>query len=135
MNDRYLVRGKRKDNGEWVVGYYTVDAAGQEIIDVMNDMGLFESCHTIDPSTLGAYTGIADKNGKMIFDGDIVRTKKYGKERGGCNWSDYDVFQVAYADGGYHLFNKWRRFNLRPDTGAEVIGNIYDNPDLLEEAE
>lgn len=133
MNERYLVRGKRKDNGEWVVGYYTVDAAGQEIIDVMNDMGLFESCHTIDPSTLGAYTGIADKNGKMIFDGDIVRTKKYGKERGGRNWSDYDVFQVAYADGGYHLFNKWRRFNLRPDTGAEVIGNIYDNPDLLED--
>lgn len=135
MNDRYLVRGKRKDNGEWVVGYYTVEVAGQSIIDVVDDLGLYESAYLIDPSTLGGHVGFPDKNGKRIFDGDIVRTKKYGKERGGCNWSDYDVFQVAYADGGYHLFNKWRRFNLRPDTGAEVIGNIYDNPDLLEETE
>lgn len=137
MNERYLVRGKRKDNGEWVVGYYTVDAAGQEIIDVMNDMRLFESCHPIDPSTLGAYTGIADKNGKRIFDGDIVRHYN--------DFRDPEKFDVGdiYWDG---FGCKWRRTSNEffPDDVEisgnnefiyEVIGNIYDNPDLLEEAE
>ena len=128
MNERYLVHGKRKDNGEWVVGYYTVDAAGQEIIDVMNDMGLFESWHPIDPSTLGAYTGIADKNGERIFDGDIVEGIFSGEVVRGVIQYGSDAKYYIYREGLYGI-----ELNNASDW-LQVIGNIYDNPDLLEDA-
>lgn len=83
--------------------------------------------------TVGQYTGLTDKNDKEIFEGDIVSTPKYGVDDGrGRNYCGKDKFVVRYADGTYTLENKRRVFCLRPDADAEVIGNIYDNPELLE---
>ena len=68
---------------------------------------------------------------------DIVRTSKFGKDDGnGHNYAGFDVFVVKWDNGGFALFNKRRRFNLRTDEKSyEVIGNIYDNPELLGGAE
>ena len=77
--------------------------------------------------TVGQYTGLTDRTGKRIFEGDILKTNKYGKDDGkGHNFAGPDAFCVAFEDGGYCLRNEWRRFNLRPDIDAEVIGTIFD---------
>lgn len=48
------------------------------------------------------------------------------------NFAGFDIFSVRWDDGGFALYSKWRRFNLRDNNECEVIGNIFDNPELLE---
>lgn len=89
--------------------------------------------YEIDPETLCQYTGLTDKNGKRIWENGIVRTSKFGKDDGnGHNYAGFDVFVVMWDNGGFALYNKWRRFNLREDEKSyEMLGNIFDNPELL----
>lgn len=125
-----IFRGKRLDNGEWVYGDYFKNHHGWT--------GIMEQtrearCHDVDPATVGQYTGLTDRNGKKIFEGDIIQTPKYGVDNGsGQNYSGKDKFVVEYADGTYTLENRLRRFCLRPDIDAVVCGNRWDNPELLE---
>lgn len=129
----FLFRGKRIDSGEWVEGGYWVnDTITRQTTHIIDHDG---NAHAIGQSTSGQYTGLTDKNGVKIFEGDVVRTNKYGKDDGaGHNSAGNDIFCVEFRDGGYHLFNGWRRFNLRPNTVVEIIGNVHDNPKMREEA-
>lgn len=84
------------------------------------------------------YTGLKDKNGKEIYEGDICKTKFFGKENGnGQNSADYDIFKIVYKHGSYLLESNSRQFSasyiedMAGSGGIEVIGNIYDNPELL----
>ncbi len=132
MPDRgILFRGKRLSSGGWIYGNLVRTDNGIYIIQNYVPMHMLTKCE-VDPSTVSQYTGRTDKNGTRIFEGDVVKTSKYGRDDGdGHNFAGFDTFQVAFGDGGYHLLNGWRRFNLRPDEGLEVIGNRWDNPELM----
>lgn len=123
-----LFRGKRIDNGEWIYGDYTKYAFTEKpcICDK-------EHWAEIDPSTIGQYTGLTDK-GKKIFEGDIVKrefTLWHGETK---KTRETQIGVVVYSnrDCGFQVEKKC---NLRKpwdgDT-IEVIGNIHDNPELLE---
>ena len=153
-----LFRGKDKDDGNWHEGYYLqlndttycclpsdnaeeANRLNKEnehhyiVFERMTDWGLPNKHLRAEvlPETVCQYTGLPDKNGRKIFEGDIVKTSQYGvDDRNGHNYAGFDTFSVEFSDGGFCLKNKWRRFNLRPQRDFEVIGNIFDNPELLE---
>lgn len=146
-----LFRGKRIDNGEWVEGALIVaDDIFAYICPDMTDVSYGDNgnrmrigCwYQVDPATVGQYTGLTDKNGQRIFEGGIVKTQPFSdrpyskrakfKQHIGVvehkilpkyvsEWSvkidDYDGFGCC----------SWSAFY-----DCEVIGNIHDNPELLE---
>lgn len=123
-----LFRGKRADNGEWVDGslwLHGEDACIDGALDFSEDFWI-----KVDPATVGQYTGLTDKNGKRIFEGDIV-TGLFLFER-----SVRGV--VTFRDGSFGV--KWMRGNVDEfnaftsccNVKWEVIGNVADNPELLE---
>ena len=135
-----LFRGKRTDNGEWVEGFYLY--TNENTQPVIIDM---ECCsNVIIPETIGQYTGMTDKNGKKIFEGDIVRLTDEHNE---MEWTAVVVFGNPNGDysWGWQLsaieeFGGNKDILLWVDmeeSGAycEVIGNIYDNPELMEGAD
>jgi uncharacterized phage protein (TIGR01671 family) len=129
MTREYLFRGKRTDNGEWVVGYFV----GDMIIDgLAHDEGddWYESGHGIlvDPATVGQYTGLADKNGVKVFEGDVVARNLRNRN---ANYSAIGV--VGFVDGRFDIIQCrgiGGRMNLHGDC-VDVVGNIHDNPELL----
>ena len=126
-----LFRAKRTDNGEWVYGYYikTRDYLDNREIHliVSIDSTTFPAneitdTNEIDPETLGEFTGVADKNGVKIFEGDICHF--YGGEYYSGYWEinytgkiEIDADSLCYLDNAEFV---------------EVIGNVYDNSELLE---
>ena len=156
---RYKFRGKEIDTGKWVYGGLFKEPAPPQCFEktledkywivypnprYMPDWNLpYEMVRTdIEKETIGQYTGLKDKNGKEIYEGDIVKVKLYKGEE-----EKYFIGKVEYfgsnfivdADNNseYHVydldgFGIDYRYNLED---CEVIGNIYDNPELLEEGE
>ena len=119
-----LFRGKRVDNGEWVEGLpYKAKYGGISAI-VNND----EERFLVIPETVGQFTGLTDNNGKKIFEGDIVEGADFTVEDGGYGVVSFDdgAFEVSGNNiiGTFHE-NYWGK-------EFEVIGNIQDNPELLE---
>ena len=139
-----LFRGKRKDNGKWVEGAFLHLNVGRDFIcDGTVWIGTLQPVkYEVDPETVGQFTGLTDKNGKKIFEGDIVRYVN----------PDEDVItgRVSYGEHSYSgthevgFYVEWQKpewaMYLRDDLGfwtnfreIEVIGNIHDNPELLED--
>jgi len=121
-------------NGDWVYGLISkphCERFPELPTEMTNTSGI--SGIEVDYTTIGEYTGLTDRNGNKIFEGDIVKTKKYGKIVGHSNVNDYDIFVVKYKPAMFRLENHSRGFNLVDDgySKLEVIGNIHDNPELL----
>lgn len=146
-------RGKRKDNGEWVEGGFIRNISDKyliidpEKIFIVNNSSfakvqtpLFsEFAYEVIPETVGQYTGLKDKNGKEIYEGDVVKIGYYGKAvvRYGEKYLGHDEREYIFGLViGFYL--EWVGGSLRIFTHAddlkncEVIGNIHDNPELLE---
>lgn len=150
MEDRYLFRGKRIDNGEWVEGYLSYPFCtkkGNEsyYFYAKDSLGFFCRC-VVDASTICQCTGLKDKNGKVIWENDIVKFEDCGEE--GYEYKEGFDFEnkarVEFTEG------RWSLTDFLSDNSAvidgmydheefmdlwgecEVIGNKFDNPELLE---
>lgn len=127
MNDRYLFRGKRKDNNEWVTGDLMQWSDGT--IRICVESGVDEKTTvTVIPETVGQCTGLKDENGKLIFEGDIVKGLfNFGLEiMSVCTFKDGAFGLTAKQCGAYHF----SAFTSLWEVRYEVIGNIHDNPNL-----
>lgn len=131
-----LFRGKRYDNKEWIEGNlfvpHLLECGEFQIFTGVTDF--FRAVHDVKANTVGQYTGIKDKNGDKIFEGDILRFMI--PDTG--EWSK-NITEIYWGDSG------WYFKEIRPNGGCtepdifsecmgkeyEIIGNIYDNPELL----
>ena len=160
-----LFRGKRVDNGEWVYGL--ICRVGDKYANIVEKDT--EVLCSVSTKTIGQYTGLTDKNGRKIFEGDIVRyyhhkkslvpvtdikpeENHYGKDEESGLPLAYRTTKVIRYKGHVeldpiwgmtiNLKNRcewWRNLNYEDDSinsdRLEVIGNIHDNPELLEVTE
>lgn len=139
MNREFLFRGKDEKTGAWRYGFYAhlPSAGGSAHIIYEPAENPDESNHTrfVDPATVGQYTGLTDRNGKRIFEGDTLRYddgEEYDdNERAVVIWED-SGFWLEYHNGQTEpwLEQDWAHSNVY----LEVIGNIHDNPEILKEA-
>ena len=124
-----LFRGKM-DNGDWVEGdlVHSVYKVGDACV---GKFGYTLGMHQVDPYTVGQYTGLTDKNGKRIFEGDIIKRFWLGAEI---------IYCVRYDAENAHFIGKALNkngFTSFDGDGEmfEVIGNINDNPEMLKGGE
>lgn len=128
MNREILFKAKRKDNGEWIQGYYyQIWQQGYILWGMINNM---PDMVEVNPNTLCQYTGLTDKNGKKIWENDILRRDGYWDMR---IEFENGAFMVRNADKIQYInrvtYTSISTFDIKE---YEVIGNIFDNPELLE---
>lgn len=139
MNDRYLYRAKRTDNGEWIEGYYAYAYGKHYIMTVGATCALppyhwYFKNHEVDPSTICQCTGIKDKNGKLIWENDICRRimlpNRIIKTNFRIDYVPYKCCLPAIDLDGSNVTFLSDYINNKYE--VEVIGNIFDNPELME---
>lgn len=138
MEDRYLFKAKRIDNGEWVEGYliyakkdcYVCENPYECMSEYSSLNGQsygFGGFKLVDPSTICQCTGVKDKNGKLIWENDIVSYCDCTKEDYVIAWEQNKAC-FEYQEYSCSMMN----FDELSGCEVEVIGNIFDNPELLE---
>ena len=111
MKREILFRGK-SDNYGWVNGYFLDNHEGECFIQNIDIHG--KCMINVIPDSVGQFTGITDKNGVKIFEGDIVK-----------DWADTRAIK-------FEIYDNYQGYDLEPDDiDCEVIGNIHDNPELI----
>ena len=145
-----LFRGKQKDNGEWVYGayyhqteFYGDDCDYHYIISSCDELEDNMMCFDgVIPETVGQYTGLTDKNGKKIFEGDVVKftDSPFGYSYIGVVCFNEGSFCIKYEYWKKEKFHRIGQTDKWQDMGAsgtvtyqyEILGNIHDNPELIE---
>ena len=135
MNDRYLYRAKRIDNDEWTYGYlYGIWERKYILWGMTNNV---PDMTEVDPSTICQCTGLSDEDGKKIFEGDIVGYIDCTSTENGYS-EHYCRGRVAW-DEETASFQVTERLSAESyevlDRGCNVLGNIFENPELLEVGE
>lgn len=140
-----LFRGKRTDNGKWVEGFYSAEEYNPNIrkIEYIPRIQIIGKCVSLGvlPETVGQYTGLTDKNGRKVFERDIIKAKNpYTDEIyiGIVEWGNFYAFGVGFVI----LWDTDADNDISPslfywvhDVGVEVVGNCYDNPELIKGGE
>jgi uncharacterized phage protein (TIGR01671 family) len=127
-------RARRTDNGEWVEGNLVwIKNCNDEpyqcfIISHLAYMeyGEFDDTYQVLPETVGQFVGLTDKNGKKVFEGDIIKAD---------NWlhSYMKIYTIVFEDGGFCAkYKDEDGWNFDHLANIEVIGNVFDNAELLE---
>ena len=126
----YLFRGKHICNGEWYEGSLLVWPNGSCMIKQFGEFPFENKNAEVQPKTVGQYTGLTDKSGKRIFEGDIIKDD-WGKifkvifTTTSCGFMvECTVAPNEYEKGKYRLGDAWCNT-------ISVVGNIHDNPELL----
>lgn len=117
-----LFRGKRIDNSEWTEGY--LFKSWNRTFLLWGMTGDVPNMVEVKPETVGQYTGLTDKNGKKIFEGNIVKFSHLVFNESRIGVISYEMNEAGFVlrhKGGY----SWIAY---PNEFYEVIGNIYDNP-------
>ena len=131
-------RGKRLDNGEWVVGSY-IEAENRDR-SIAHQIVPYKAglvVREVDPATVGQYTGLKDKNGKEIYEGDVIRSP-LSEDKTRPHRIFYHTGNAAFMGA---LVDRKELCYLRLDQdwiykfGKEVISNIHDNPEFLKGGE
>ena len=138
MENRYLFRGKRIDTGEWVYGLPSCDEDGEiEEIEVWSEDDI--NFYSVDPETICQCTGIKDKYRKLIWENDILHNGNYFVVKWNAPCARFDIV----LNNSHNIpIGKWEPMicdwetndfkGYRKSVDYEVIGNTFDNPELLE---
>lgn len=139
-----LFRGKRLDSDKWAYGYLIVEPSGRAFIGTYAPTGCYWNWIEVDPNTTGQYTGLTDKNGAKIFEGDLLDGDLYPFESDG----EHNYFAEVIWFGDSSAFGLFTRKHAGADIRGisegnteyiedfesdmwEIIGKIHDNLDLL----
>ena len=135
MEDRYLFKAKRTDNEEWVTGSLITCGDGTckiatRYLDDSANIAILICVYDVDRETICQCTGLKDKNGKLIWENDVVRGKMHGnygyRKLVGVVQYYIDAFKVNVKPNSF-----WGDYK-NISNACEVIGNIFDNKELLE---
>ena len=129
-----LFKAKRIDNGEWVEGYVVHKRGLYFIYDIVNSESCRQNNYEIDPETLCQFTGLCDKNGKKNWENDIVlviyENRYYEKK-------ELSTGRIVFIRGAWYIGGKvWNELYAIDEDAifqVEIVGNIFDNPELLQE--
>ena len=129
-----LFRGKRIDNGKWVYGDLVSKKYILQGYRLERGYVLPYNSFEVIPETVGQYTGLTDKNGKKIFEGDIIKHYYDNTDK-----SMFDIGVILFDDKVCQFKRtsrvNTRYYNIHFECEYEVIGNIHDNPELLKGGE
>ena len=150
MEDRYLFKAKRTDNGEWVIGSLIALPTGE--YEISNKCNNPPDCdpmwdkvvitHKVDPTTICQCTGLKDKNGKLIWENDILHNGNYFVVKWNAPCARFDIvlnnshnipmgkWEPMICDWKTNDFKEYKK-----SIDYEVIGNVFDNKELLESEE
>lgn len=130
MQDRYLFRAKRTDNGEWTYGYlYGIWERKYILWGMTNNV---PDMTEVDPSTICQCTGLNDETGKLIWENDIVFVTD---DDGNSGQVDTGVGEVDFLEGLWYISGNVQNalYDINKIHQIKVVGNIFDNPELPEQ--
>ena len=139
-----LFRGKRKDNGQWVEGNLFIPDSLDTPTQICIGTNIVRITYDVIPETVGQCTGLTDKNGKKIFEGDIIKVginQRFMDVRWNEETLAWELTNIGVAECEVnHLLNTFSLAKIQVETAygkmvSEVIGNIHDNFELLNKME
>lgn len=139
MSREILFRAKKVNDGEWVYGYIVKKHGLYFLYDIKNSDTCRQNNYLVEEDTICQYTGLTDKNGKKIWEGDIIKYH-FGEVYAPVKFGEYQSCFDSTSTSHVGFYVDWdKNHNFRKDLGywiklvdAEVVGNVFDNPELLE---